>query len=64
MTWIMKKTFNFSLRYLSTLLNHSDFTLQEILEWISKNPDIIDINKHKTVKFNSNQLDVFENIEL
>lgn len=42
--------------------NHPEFTMADILAWVAQNPSVMDINKHKTVKFTRDDLDVSLNI--
>tara|TARA_B100000315_G_scaffold164043_1_gene152636 strand:- start:6772 stop:8535 length:1764 start_codon:yes stop_codon:yes gene_type:complete len=39
-----------------------EFTMSDILAWIAENPAVMDINKHKTVKYTSKDIDVSLNI--
>ena len=38
--------------------DNPEFTLEDLIEWLRTDPSPMDINKHKTVKFTKEQLDV------
>ena len=42
--------------------NQPNFKMSDILEWVNANPTVMDINKHKTVKYSRQDLDV--NLEI
>ena len=42
--------------------NRSNFTISDVLKWVTEYPEIININKHKTVKYSSKDIDVTLNM--
>jgi len=55
------------LEFFRKIFNHfykikPDFTLPDVLEWLKENPDVADINRHKTAKYTNKDIDVSLNI--